>query len=286
MPSLEKISKQLYSRLIAVGIDKDEARREVELIVEHATALSTAKQVLAANDDVATDAIIRIEAIMEKRCQRIPLQYCLEHTWFMGLRFNVRSGALIPRSDTETLVEVAMEYLSKFEEPTIVDVGTGSGAIAIALASMRKDLKAIALDISPAALEIARENADLNQVSDRVSFIQADWLTFAPQQKLNAVLSNPPYVPASKAAELEPEVGVFEPKEAVFGLGEDGLGFFRSLNEKAADHLLPDGFIAVEVGQGQADEVQGIFGSGKWNDLKTHFDLNKIPRVVSAFRAK
>lgn len=279
-----ELNRDLYQKLVSAGIDRHEARREVELIVEHASGKSTAKQLLAEMESVSESVLSQVELIMEQRLKRVPLQYCLGHTYFMGFRFAVRPGVLIPRADTETLVELALRLIEPKKDPIVLDVGTGSGAIPISMACLRLDLRAVAIDISAEALEIADENAQVLGVADRVALAEADWFSLAASFSFDAVLSNPPYVPASLSMELQPEVGVFEPKQAVFGLGDDGLDFFRSLSKRAGQYLRDDGFIAVEVGKGQADAVRHIFESDSWKDVQTHNDLNKIARVVSAFR--
>jgi release factor glutamine methyltransferase len=285
MPAtLSDVGNALRNRLVAAGIDPHEAQREVELIVRYVTGWDTAQQHLHDDELIEEDQLLGFEEICEKRCERIPLQYCLEEAWFMGLRFNVRPGVLIPRADTETLVETTLMFLKPDASPWILDIGTGSGAIAISLAHLRPDLHAIALDVSKEALEVARENARLIGVSDRIQFRFGDWFEQEPSQKFDALVCNPPYIPLSKGPELAPEVRVYEPAKALFGLDDDGLGFYRNLAATAPEHLGEDGLIAVEVGQGQAEAVRQIFESGAWRDLQVHYDLNKIARVVSAFR--
>jgi release factor glutamine methyltransferase len=285
MATVTEASGSILQQLLSVGIDKDEARREVELIIEHVTGLSTAAQFLHADRQINSQEQRALDDIMKQRRQRIPLQYCLGHTWFMGRRFNVRPGVLIPRSDTEILVEAAISRLEAIEKPRVLDVGTGSGAIAVAMCCLRADLQAVALDVSAAALAVARENAELNNVSSRISFIESDWMQFATENKFEAVVSNPPYVPTRLKPDLAPEIAAFEPHEALFGLDSDGLGFYRNLAERAGNFLVPAGLIAVEVGQGQAEDVAAIFGSPSWQGTEITPDLSRIGRVVSAFRA-
>lgn len=285
MPTFAQLSKSLRARLVCAGIDEHEARREVDLIIEHVSGHSVARQVLVAEEPVAIGVLEQTEAIAMQREQRIPLQYCLGQTWFMGLPFKVRPGVLIPRSDTEILVEAVLVLLKDIRNPMILDVGTGSGIIAIALAHFRPDLHAVALDISDTSMSVAPENAELNKVEKRIEFIQTDWYSYAGDTKFNAIVSNPPYIPPYLAATLDPEVGVFEPKEALFGSGEDGLGFYRSFSQNAAEHLLIPGFLMVEVGQGQANEVRNILTAGGWQSVQAHNDLDNIERVVTAFRA-
>lgn len=284
MPAtLQDVRKVLKDRFVAAGIDSDEIARELDLILQHVTGWSVAEQHLHDDAMLEEDQLLALEEIAEQREIRVPLQYVLEEAWFMGLKFNVRPGVLIPRPDTEILVEIALKFLEPVANPWVLDVGTGSGAIAIAIAKLRPQSRVIALDISEQALRIAQENAKLHGVFDRIQFVRSDFLKQEPGQKFDALLSNPPYIPASQAPSLAPEVRMHEPKEALFGPDDDGLGFYRNLAATGYEHLGTGGFIAVEVGQGQADAVRSLFETEPWRDLQVHYDLNKIPRVVSAF---
>jgi release factor glutamine methyltransferase len=280
--TLDDVRKSLTERFVAAGIDAEDISRELDLLVQHVTGWSAAEQHLHDGEPLEEDQLMAIEEIAEQREIRVPLQYCLEEAWFMGLKFNVRPGVLIPRADTETLVETALKFLEPIENPWVLDVGTGSGAIAISMAKLRPTMRVIALDISDKALRIALENARLHGVSERIQFVKTDWLTQEPSQKFDALISNPPYIPTSLATTLAPEVRMHEPKEALFGLDEDGLGFYRNLSQTAPEHLGSGGFIAVEIGHGQADAVREIFAHEPWRNLEVHYDLNKIPRVISA----
>ncbi|HEY9793883.1 MAG TPA: peptide chain release factor N(5)-glutamine methyltransferase [Candidatus Obscuribacterales bacterium] len=285
MATVHEAYRKLVSSLQAAGIEKPEAQRQADLIIEHATGWSKARQMAYPEAPLEDDAVAAIERIESERRKRVPLQYILGEQWFMGLAFKVRPGVLIPRPDTETLVEQAIKFLSTASSPTFVDIGTGSGAIAIAVLHALPDARAYALDISKAALATAAENAARHAVTPRLTLVEADWLSFQPQRPLHAVLCNPPYVPMSQASELEPEVAVFEPKEAIFGTDEDGLGFFRSLSTGAGRLLSPGGLIFLEVGRGQAEAVTSLFNNAGWGQVAVYSDLNGIARCISAAHA-
>ena len=285
MPELGAVRKDVLQRLHAAGVDEHEAQREVIMILEHATGHRLAMQHLHADQQLAPDSLEKIERIVVQREKRVPLQYCLGEAWFMGLRFAVEPGVLIPRADTEKLVEVALQVLGGLAAPVFADIGCGSGAIAISILKSLPESKVFAIDISPVALRVTEQNADAHRVTDRLKLVGGDWLTFTPDRPLSAVISNPPYIPRRQALELQPEVAVFEPEEALFGEDADGLRFYRQLGEHAWQLLRPNGLMALEVGQGQAEAVVALLESGPWKNVTSHADLNGIPRVVTAFRA-
>ena len=279
-----EIGKRLQEWFLEAGINAADVEREVDLVIQHVTGWTAAQQHLHANDSVDSAHAGAIKDIADQRAERIPLQYILEESWFMGLRFNVRPGVLIPRPDTETLVEFSLKLLERVQSPLIVDVGTGSGIVAISLAHHRPDLRAIAIDVSKEALFIAKENGALHGVLDRVELVRSDWNEWNGERSVfDAIISNPPYIPPDQRSDLAPEVLDHEPPLALFGPDADGLGFYRSLSQKAPAHLAPGGFIAVEIGLAQAEAVQSILRAGPWADLQVHYDLNKMPRVVSGF---
>lgn len=285
MPTLEEARRQTIDALCQAGIDRNEAHREADLLLEHVTGLSKTRQMAQPEMELESAALEQLQKLLSSRRERIPLQYLLGEQWFMGLRFHVRSGVLIPRADTETLVEAAIAKLSSISDPVFMDIGCGSGAIVVSLLHRLKSSRAIAVDISQTAVEVTAENAHALGVADRLTIVQKDWRKVEPQQTFDAIVCNPPYVPVALAAELQPEVAVFEPKEAIFGLGEDGLGFFRELSSEAERYLRDGGFMFVEVGQGQADDVSALLRTAGWSQIETHFDLNGIARCISAVHA-
>lgn len=285
MTTFAQSKKQILNRLIALGIADHEARRESELIILHATGCDTAQQVLKASDVLENSQELTIDYIMKQREKRIPLQYCIGHTWFMGLRFEVEPGVLIPRADTEALVLKASELIASSDNQqqlTIVDVGIGSGAIAISLLHAHPSISILGVDISDIACAVARKNARLNGVTDRLRIKCGDWQNLLPDD-IDILISNPPYIPGIQSAGLQPEVGVHEPKEALFGKDDDGLGFYRDFAAMVPAHFRGgSGAIAVEIGDGQSRSVSGIFTAHGWRDVVVDLDMSQAPRVVTA----
>jgi release factor glutamine methyltransferase len=284
--TIKSIYKQAVERLLQAGIEPGEARLEAELIIEHVTGLKRAQQLLNEDTPILGYPVKAIEKIVAKREKRVPLQYLLGETMFMGFKFEVGPGVLIPRPDTETLVARAVALIKDRPDPVVImDVGSGSGCISVALLKLCPNLSVYAVDVSPEAAKYTRRNAELNDVQDRLTIITADWLCAHVPEPLTGIVSNPPYVPEASRKELMPEVATFEPSQAVFGLDDDGLGFFRNLSKRAPGRLKAGGFIVVEVGFGQSEKVAEIFRLDSWKEIEIDSDLSQIPRVLSAFRA-
>ncbi len=284
--TLNAIKKQVRKTLEDLGIEPSEARAETELIIGHVTGFSAAKQALEANLDLKSESIAAIEQIMARRVLREPLQYCLGHAWFMGLKFLVSPGVFIPRSDTETLVEVTLNLLdshhfSACDDLQIMEIGIGSGAIAVTLLTRLKQARVTAYDVSPKSIEVAQENAKAHGVLDRLTLINDDWHN-ASNHLFNVVVSNPPYIPLSENSELAPEVLDHEPKLALFGTDSDGLGHYRSMAQRVKSYLTKPALLAVEVGDNQSESVAEILNSAGWLKTAIHNDLSGRPRVVSA----
>ncbi len=213
---------------------------------------------------------------VKRRAQREPLQYILGESEFWSLSFAVNPAVLIPRADTEVLIE---ESLARIEGPAkILDVGTGSGAIAVALAHERTEVCVTALDCSADALTVARGNVARHGLTDRVTCCTGD-LACLPAGPFDLVVSNPPYIPSTDWAELMPEVRDFEPRLALDG-GADGLEAYRHLAGQASRILVPGGWLLVEVGIGQAADVGALFRAAGLAEVGTRDDYAGIPRVV------
>lgn len=287
MTTFSDAKKQILFRLNALGIADHEARRESELMILHATGCDTAQQILKSGDMLDQSQETILFDLVEKREKRIPLQYCIGHTWFMGLRFEVEPGILIPRSDTEALVSKSSDLISSSDNAAIlkvVDVGIGSGAIAVSLLKMHPTAHIVGIDISPLACSLAMKNAKLNGVVDRLRIVCGDWRSFLPDD-IDILISNPPYIPRSQASHLLPEVGVHEPEEALFGSEEDGLGFYRDFASLVPARFRNGrGAIAVEIGDGQSDSVSQIFASQGWSEVQVGLDMSGSPRVLTALK--
>jgi release factor glutamine methyltransferase len=274
--------------LAEAGIDQPE--HEVVWILE--SALGQDRLGLHLNKNARVEERIRDNAmaLFQRRASREPLQYVLGTQEFCGLDFRVTPDVLIPRPDTELLVDVVTQTCAKTSDALIADVGTGSGCIAIALARALPAATVYATDRSAQALALAQENAKRHGVQDRVHFLKGDLLE--PLQRLGlqgrfaGIASNPPYIPEGDLAGLQPEVRLFEPRQALVG-GSDGLFFHRRLIREAAGFLVPDGVLAVEVGIGQARHVSALAQDGEnYYNVRTFDDMAKIERVVAVHKKK
>jgi len=216
---------------------------------------------------------------VKKRAARVPVAYIVGNKEFMGLDFEVTPGVLIPRPDTEILVEATLKLLMGVDNPQILDIGTGSGAICISLLVKIQSAQGVAIDISPAALAVAEANAKKHQVTERLAFHQGDLFAPVQGQVFTAIVSNPPYIPQADIAGLTPEVRQ-EPSLALIG-GIDGLDFYRRIIQEGKKYVAPGGFIAMEVGVNQAQQVAAMAketGFFKVSDIIK--DYSGIERVV------
>lgn len=258
------------------GKDIGSARLEAELLL--AATLGLDRVGLYVNFERPLDAseLASFREQVQRRAQREPVQYILGETEFWSLTLNVSPAVLVPRADTEVLVE---EALTRIEGPArILDVGTGSGAIAIALAHEKTATIVTALDCSEAALEIACANSERNGVADRLTCVVGD-LADLPLGPFEMVVSNPPYIPTADCEELMPEVRDHEPRLALDG-GADGLTAYRQLAAQAGKILVPGGWMLVEVGIDQAADVAALFMAAGLTDVHHRDDYSGIPRVV------
>jgi release factor glutamine methyltransferase len=274
---------QAVDRLRDAGIE--DARRNAEWMAEEAFGVSRAA-LLANPEEPATDAEAEaLESMLARRLRREPLQYVIGHADFFGLRLRVTPSVLIPRPETEELVEEALARLAGFEAPWVLDVGTGSGAIALAIKHRRPDAEVFACDVSEDALAVASDNAD--RLGLEVTLIRADALTPAFADGTPAcfdlLVSNPPYVPEAERATLEPEVRDFEPAEALF-TGEDPLVFYRALAGHAERLLKPGGLALFEAHADHAAEVEALLGEAGFAEPGRRRDLSGRDRIVWARR--
>jgi release factor glutamine methyltransferase len=227
--------------------------------------------------------------LIERRSEGVPTQYLTCRQEFWGLEFQVGPGVLIPRPETEHTIEVALERLGarRAEPLRIVDVGTGSGCIAIALARELPRAEIVATDISAAALDYAQRNAARHGVSKRIQFLRADLLEAAmealgrAESRFDLIVSNPPYVGRNDAGSLPREVREHEPAEALFA-GDDGLQIYPALIDEAARQLAPSGIVVLEIGYNGAQYVGSLLSASQWTDLRVTRDLAGIERVISA----
>jgi release factor glutamine methyltransferase len=214
-----------------------------------------------------------------RRKQHEPIQYILGEQEFFGLTLAVTPAVLIPRPETEHLVEAALERLPKEAPLRIADIGTGSGAIAVALAHALPQARIVALDISPAALEVAAANAKTHNVAERIEFRESDLLAATQGDTYDAIVSNPPYVSTNE--ELEKQVRDYEPHTALYA-GATGLDIYRRLIPQAKAALRPGGWLLMEIGHGQSHALTNLLHD--WKEVEFLDDLQEIPRVACARR--
>ena len=231
-----------------------------------------------------------VARVLEKRIVAQPLQYILGKTEFMGLEFKLNCSVLIPRQETEILVEAVLKIAGGYRRCKILDIGTGSGNIAISLAKFLPHVQITATDISQEALNIAQENARLNGVSEKIEFIQSVLFTVyqtpntkhqTPITNYQIILSNPPYIPTGQIRELAAEIK-YEPVIALDG-GRDGLDFYRRIAVRSRDYLTPEGFLLLEIGFGQQPGIREILRNcGNFEISEVIKDYSDIERVVVA----
>lgn len=264
--------------LAAKGVEN--ARMEAEWMLCAATGLDRVGLYLSFEKPLSDEELSAYRSMVARRAKREPLQHILGTQEFCGLEFDVTPDVLIPRRDTETLVGEAVSRVPGAR--SVLDIGTGSGCIAVALARLLPEAAVTATDISEAALTVARRNAERHAAG---ILFKAGSL-FAPLAGLSfeLIVSNPPYIPTGDIAVLEPEVRCFDPKEALDG-GADGLSVYRAMIPAAWEHLHPGGWLLVEVGVSQADDVSRLFlEAGKYLEPFTASDAVGIQRVVGAQR--
>jgi len=288
MTALDKI-KEITVFLESCGIE--DANIESEIILRHCLSIDKAT-LYRDNPVLSTKNISEIERILERRAKREPLQYILGHVEFYGLKIKVGEGVLIPRPETELLAEEVIKAVESYklkvksEKLKVLDLCTGSGCLALALAKHFSDAKVYGTDISAIAVRYAKENAELNDIRN-VTFLKGS--LFEPLSQLlthnsslltfDTIVSNPPYIKSNDIADLQPEIKNWEPRNALDG-GEDGLRYYREILAEARKYLIPGGFIALEIGEGQADMATAIAMQNKFWNISVIKDYAGIERIV------
>ncbi len=263
----------------------EQPRTEAQLLL---AAVLGCKRIdlLVRYQEVPTEAErARYRELIQRRVAGWPTAYLVGNRDFYLLNFEVTPAVLIPRPETETLVLRALDLLRPLVRPAVLDLGTGSGCIAVSIAHQKKDAQVTATDISPDALAVARRNAERHGVADRLRFLQGDlFAAVPPGETFHLIASNPPYVASSEWASLPIEIREHEPRLALDG-GSDGLAFYRRIAAQAAPYLLPGGHLLLEIGFGQNDAVRAILEQHpQWELQPTVPDMAGRPRVVVARR--
>lgn len=265
--------------------DSPTARRDAELLLLHVAGISRAELLTHPEHPLSEDQRLAYDRAIARRQQQEPIQYITGTQEFYGRAFRVTPAVLIPRPETEHVIEAAVEALSQDaprpDSLRILDVGTGSGILAVTLALHYPHASVTATDISAAALSVARCNAESHGVDSRIRFLESDLLEAVQGESFELIVSNLPYVANDEP--LAPEVVGFEPHTALFA-GPDGLTMYRRLIPAAAKALTPGSYLLLEIGQGQQAAIEQLFAAAHFTDIHFVPDLQGIPRVAAASR--
>jgi len=255
---------------------------DVEWLIADLLSCNRSEIPLHAQTDLTAEDQDLFSRRVERRTRREPLQHILGTANFLGYDFQVSAEVLIPRPETEVLVELALEFLMHLPNPSVFDLGTGSGCIALSLAKRCSKASIIGSDVSRVALALARANAVSLDTLEQVEFRHADGLAaLAKCEQVDLILSNPPYIPTANIDTLEPEVRDHDPRLALDG-GADGMQFYRLLADEGQSHLKSGAKLMAEFGDGQAATILDLFGQADWPSVTTANDLSHQPRIVIA----
>ena len=266
--------------LAADGVEN--ALVDAEWLMAHVLDCRRPELGLRRSETLTQSQTAQWHALIARRAERIPLQHLLGTADFCGLEMEVNDSVLVPRPETEGLAEAAWRFANLLERPTILDLGTGSGCLAIAIAMNCPGAGVHALEVSPAAMAVARANATRHQVSDRIIFHKGDGFAALPGElSFDLIVSNPPYIPTAEIQNLQPEVRDHDPRVALDG-GADGLDFFRAIAVHAPAALRSGGRLMLEIGDGQAEPVAALLAHAGWGECELLPDLNNVLRIVIA----
>jgi release factor glutamine methyltransferase len=261
-------------------------RLDAEVLLAHVLNCRRIELYTRSEELAGNDARTRFRALVERRLAGCPVAYLVGKKEFFLLSFEVTPAVLIPRPATETLVLAALERLKAIDAPRILDIGAGSGCIAISLASRLKSARLVATDVTADALEIARRNAERNDVAARIEFRRGPDYDSVSGEEFNAIVSNPPYIPTADIASLAVDVRDHEPRSALDG-GADGLDIIRRLIARAPDHLIPGGWLLMEFGMGQSSAVAALAAQKvEFGPTTIIPDGDGIPRILAVQRLR
>ena len=273
------ILKQLYQftkdQLKNAGMDTPAL--DARLLVCHVLEMTHEQFVLSDDRELSVDEIQQIEKIIQQRISGKPVAKIIGQKEFYSRNFKTTTDTLDPRPDSETLIETVLDH--KYDNPLILDLGTGTGCLVLTLLAEIPKARAIAVDQSVAALSVAKENAWMTGVEDRVVFVQSDWFKEVVG-KFDIIISNPPYIPEQDIEGLSKEVRLYDPMAALTG-GADGLDPYRLIIPQLPDFLKPGGLAAFEVGKGQAEDVADMLTTTGFSTVNINKDLAGIGRIVS-----
>ena len=258
------------------------ARLDAEVLLSHVLRQERIYLYVHFDEPMEQNELNKFREYVKKRAQHVPIAYIIGEREFMGLPFKVTKDTLIPRPDTEILVENVLNNVDKDKEIEIVDIGTGSGAIILSLLVNLPKAQGKTVDISSKAIEVAKENAVNLQVNDRCEFFVGDLFAPLNDNKFDVIVSNPPYIPQKDIATLEDDVKEYEPVSALTD-GGDGLSYYRRLLSEGKAYIKENGFIALEIGIYQSNDVKQIAMDNGWKNIKIIKDYAGIDRVVLAW---
>ena len=292
-------------QMILANAGIEEAGLDAWLLLEYITGKSRAYYFAHGEESVTESTAERYMELISRRAGHIPLQHLTHQAFFMGYEFYVDENVLVPRQDTETLTESALECMETEKNPHILDMCTGSGCILISLLKERADAYGTGVDLSEGALKVAVRNAQTLGVEERAEFIKSDLFSEmqntvhetdnTPKDTIkdaehennngnhtrayDMIISNPPYIPTAEIEELMEEVRFHDPRMALDGM-EDGLYFYRTITEQAKDHLVPGGWLLYEIGCSQGKDVADLLRKEGFEDIEIRQDLAGLDRVV------
>jgi len=262
----------------------EQGRLDAEHLLAHALDVGRLQLYLQYDRPLVSEELDRFRPLLRRRARREPLQHVIGRTAFRDLELKTDARALVPRPETELLVQLVLDWARGRGALTAIDVGTGSGCIALALASEGPFERVWGIDVSPEALSLARENAGIHDPDERVVWREGHGLREVPEARVDVVVSNPPYIARGEAAELQPEVRDFEPDAALYA-GEDGREMLHELIRSAPTALVSGGLLALEVGLGQAPSIRDtLMAHGGWETPTVHEDYTGRERFVTATR--
>jgi release factor glutamine methyltransferase len=268
----------------------DSPRLQAELLLAHVVKLERMRLYLNFERPLSTEEANAFKGLVIRRGEREPLQQITGSTSFCGFEIAVNRAVLVPRPETELLAEKAWESLNadpqsaKPEGASVLDLGTGSGCLAIAVAKKCAQARVVATDASPEALQCARANVERNSVASRIEFRLGDgFQTLKSGERFDLIVSNPPYIPTAEIETLQPEVRDWEPRLALDG-GADGLDWYRRIATEAKAFLARTGSVMVEFGDGQSEAIRNLFESEKWVVEAVIQDYTRRPRIITARR--
>jgi release factor glutamine methyltransferase len=276
--TLQQLIRAAEAKLVDAGIDT--ARLDAEILLAHVLGCPHMALYGKLADPVSAEAATAFDSLIDRRQAFEPVAYLTEEQEFWSLPFKVSPDTLIPRPDTETLVETVLNQMSGRPVRSVLDLGTGTGCICLSLLHELPGAQGYAVDISAGALAVAKHNAETLGLQERTAFLEGSW--FEPlggDQRFDVIVSNPPYIPSADMADLMLDVRLYEPSGALDG-GNDGLGPYRLIAEQAPAFLAPGGILAVEVGIHQADDVKALFDAAGLVETGKVKDLGGIERVV------